>query len=431
MTDHFAVVDESMSPQPWMQLRRVGGDEIQSVSQSYSTAGGGNKNDLVHRVTVQWTNDSPVLQHCYGMVTRGGAQVTLQGRSRGYLQTAHAVKIESSASPVPEFELVEASRFGCGVDAGAGGLLAIGQGFAINEVRQNSTTIPLMPGYTGWYRVEPGETIFAQVQVAFVSEYWEYTLIDGGDSGTESFFVSGDTRLDLFAVPAIVDPGLRPVPTIVGTPTHDTSITVDTTAEVSEGTTTGDIVLAVLCNQWGFGEEQTPVEGGWTRIHTRNDGVFGVADVHMKIYWRVVSGGDPTEYSFNNAFLAEQTLYLITLRDASPYLDDGWAVASSLRRSWWERHQGHIAPSIDREGQLLICVSFMAHTGLQSPLTQDPPDGMTEIGEHAASGSTISIAKLDSPPKPTLLRAFDASAHPIWSGHSITASILVPGEIPI
>ncbi|AHJ88532.1 hypothetical protein Jolie1_032 [Mycobacterium phage Julie1] len=389
--NHFQVIDGVVTPQPWMQWRNVGGIKAPSRSAQYgvtltsgasgagvfgtlgtlfgslfsslatvfgassilaglapSVSAAGNKNQLIHKLQRSWTNNSPVDQWVYGMITRGGCRVSLQARSRGGLvvrsgQAMQAVILNddfgdpsqwplttgasistfgddgktlllaggnaisftrqgifpvtpgetvvlsararrdnayngndvtattgylvvrnqaNTSSPfggdstlkfplaalpangtwytltktfvVPagvtglrvavggnhtagalrlddvkitrgtlEPVLVDASMFGIGGDIGRGGTLAIGTEFGVMEQRMNSVTFPLAPERVGWTLVPPGGTFVGAVELRFISEFWENTSIDGGDSGTESSFDSGETRLDLFAVPVL------------------------------------------------------------------------------------------------------------------------------------------------------------------------------------------------------------------------------------
>lgn len=198
--NHFQVDPETgaISPQPWMQKRHVATDYAASKSASYAVSGGGNKFDLIHSLHTRWTNDTPLPQWCYGLVTRGGSKVTLQARSRGYLITYHGAAVNNPAgTPQPT------DAFGIGADIGKSGLLATGTGFCVAETRQHAATFPLIPFFTGWSRVAPGEYYDARLELRFVSEFWENTTIDGGDQSTESSYTSGDSRLDLYAVPII------------------------------------------------------------------------------------------------------------------------------------------------------------------------------------------------------------------------------------
>jgi hypothetical protein len=238
--NHFDATDGALSPQPWMQWRHVASVAADTKAGSYPTAlssssgsvfgnlgglfggllGGitgifgsasiltgltgsasaaGNKNDLLHDIQTAWTNDSPLNQWVYGKITRGGARVSLQARSRGgLLLSSGYAEAEGDAGA-----LTEAGMFGCGADMGNAGSLSVGTAFGIMEVRQHAHTIPLAPERPGWYLLAPGSTFTARATLRFISEFWESTTIDGGTAGTESSYETGDTRLDLFAVPVI------------------------------------------------------------------------------------------------------------------------------------------------------------------------------------------------------------------------------------
>lgn len=427
-SEHFAIIDEAIEPQPWTQYRLLASRTATSVSRSYDTSGGGNKADPVHTVDVQWTNNSPVPQWVYGLVTRAGAQVTLQARSRGYLVTSHGIDVRPTPTPPSSFDMVEVSRFGCGMDIGKGGTLALGTSFGVHEVRQNSQSAPLMPQTPGWPLVAPGETFFARVAVRFVSDFWENTTIDGGDQNTESLFISGDTRVDLFGIPSVAGGPLpsRPIPTVVGVE-HSTNITLPTDVDVPAGIAEGDTILAIVANNLGLASAIAPSETGWVELLVRNDGVLGMSDVHLKVYGRIASATEPASYHFTNGLLAEEIVTLVVLRDASTDFTE-WRFASTLSRRFWERGDGgHVCPSIDSRGQLLLCASHIAHAPLQAPINQAPPAGMTALSDVDANGSTMAVAVLASPPRPTLDRSFTPTKEPNWAGRAIALSVLVPG----
>lgn len=421
---HFSIVGDAIGPQPWMQYRNVATVTAESVSKSYGVTGGGNKNDPIHDIDIEWTNTTPITQWVYGMVTRGGASVALQARSRGFLLQKHAVDVTTSKPS--SFDMVEASRFGIGGDYGKGGILAIGTGFAMSEIRQNSNSIPLAPEKVGWWSVDPGETFYGRVELSFVTLFWENTLIDGGDAGTESTIISGDTRVDLYAVGAPTAPPERLTPTVVGH-SHGIAVTSNTTVNVPAGTAVGDILIATVANQWGLITDITPVQAGWTQVHSR-DG--GWQNVHGKVYWRVATDSEPASYSFRNGLIAEEIVHLVSIRNASDALDDGWQFASRMSKRWWQRDTVHIAPSIDRNGQALMCVSFIPFARWQAPMSQASPSGMTELRDDCGVASMMASAWLASPPRPTGDRAFVPSAEPVWAGLSVVFSVLIPGRQP-
>ena len=249
--DHLEEVDTGdgvihLRPQPWMQWRQVGSVIAPSKAGSYgvnlasqgSSASGntdvfgtladlfgsllgsmatifggsslvsktgatasaaGNKNDLLHSLKLGWTNNSPIDQWVYGLISRGGARVTLQARSRaGLVVRSGYAKSLGDAGP-----LTDSSMLAVGADIGRGGTMALGTSFCVMEERMNSCTFPLAPERTGWLRLAPGESIAAAVELRFISDFWENGTVDGGDAGSESSYETGDTRLDLFALPVI------------------------------------------------------------------------------------------------------------------------------------------------------------------------------------------------------------------------------------
>lgn len=425
MSDHFSIIEGAIAPQPWMQMRHLKSVETPSVSKSYNTSGGGNKNDAVHAVVASWTNNTPIPQYVYGLVTREGAQVTLQARSRGYLLSLHGRDITAAPALPSSWDMAEVSKFGIGGDIGKGGILALGTGFGVSEIRQNSASVPLMPHWSGWSIVQPGQTFHGRVEIRFRTDFWENTSIDGGDQNTESGFISGGTRLDLYATPSVGNTPTLAIPTVVGVE-HSVNNTFHTDVDVPTGTTLGDTIIAVVSNQFGLISDIKPEQTGWTQVHAR-DG--GWEDAHMKVYVRAAKATEPTSYTFGNGLLAESIAHLITIRGANPALDEGWQFASSLRKRWWERYDGHICPSIDRSGQLLLCISYIPHNVAQTTLAQTVPAGMVQLANVDGNLSNSAVAALPSPPRPTGERTFASSEEPSWAGRSITLSILVPGQI--
>lgn len=207
---HFQVDDAgAIAPQPWMQYRQVATNSIPAVSGSYAVTnsifGATTKDDLLQNVVTAWTNDTPIDQWVYGIITVDGSRVSLQARSRGglsivsgYAQTATAADLTTLTN-----NLKACSVLGCGADMGVGGILADGTAFCIMEVRQNATSYPLAPERAGWYQLAPGATFTGQVQCYFTSDYWETSEIEGGNLDTESDYLAGIIRLDLFALPVL------------------------------------------------------------------------------------------------------------------------------------------------------------------------------------------------------------------------------------
>ena len=433
--NHFQVTEETVvAPQPWMQMQHVAGVHVEAKAKSFDPTSGFNKAETLQVLETSITNTAPVRQWVYGLVTRGGSRVTLTCRSRGYISTRHAMVITSET---PAYNMIEVSRFGCGSDVGAGGILKIGGEYAINELRQNTVTMPFMPHQTKWFMLEPGETLHAKIDTRFISERWENSLINGGDGDTESTVVAGDLRLDLFSVPTLMHEVGRTIPEIVGGSSNvkygrgvdyiflNTTVTVPKPADLQEG----DILLAIQCNQFGLSSDLYPANSSWMLMHSRNEGLFGWEDVHMKVWGRNVDGTEPANFVWTNGWLAEETVVIIPIRGAVPLSSiaalEGWHIASNLSR--WLLVEEQMAPSINRSGQLLLSASFFAHTLLQTPIHQRQPSGMTEILDTAGDMSTLAIAAQASPPTPTLDRHWVPDKIPFFTGHSITASILIPG----
>lgn len=237
--DHFYLDDDVLHPQPWMQHRQVATTQVEGVTGRYAVTSsetnidfgavlgdlfntaveglglsglfsgvssatpgspaGANKNDLLQKIgPLSWTNDTPVNQWVYGLVTRGGSRVTLQARSRGYLVLLSSYQLGTSVGPISI-----SSVMGCGMDLGLGGVLALGTAYGILEQRQNTVTFPVAPEKGGWFLLNPGQTITFYSELRFVSEFWESSQIDGGNLETESSYDTGDTRFDIFAIPVI------------------------------------------------------------------------------------------------------------------------------------------------------------------------------------------------------------------------------------
>ena len=196
--NHFDDADGAVSPQPWMQWRQLKAQVALSVSGSYPPNGGGAKNDLLQVVQVSWTNNSPLAQNVYGLVTRGGAYMALQARSRAYLAMSHGMAAGLAAPAV-----TEVSRFGGGIDVGLAGTFGNQVPYAVFEQRQSSRTLPLMPQVAGWSEVAPGASVTGRVELRYVSDNWESQALSS-DEGSEASYITGDTRLDLFAVPELL-----------------------------------------------------------------------------------------------------------------------------------------------------------------------------------------------------------------------------------
>lgn len=432
--DHFDATAGTLSPQPWMQLRRVTDTSVGAVFRTYGASGGQNKNEVLQTLTATWTNNTPMIQYVYGLVHHGASVVALQARSRGYLRISHSMSATLSPKAAAPSPLVEVSRFGGGSDIGVGGLLGIGTDFAMHEVRSHSTTVPLMPHITGWLAVSPGHTVTAQVEVRFVSENWEATNVVNGKSGTDCVVQAGELAVDLFAVPVIEAPLTRTTPVVIG---HNAKMESSKSVQVATpaGTQMGDVLLAIVGNTFGDASAIT-APTGWTMLHAVNNSQWDWFNAHVKVFAKLAGSSEPSSYTFTNSFGAEQIVQLMTLRGAvmpSGGADsNGWSIASA-RTKWTKSGDMHVAPSMATAGQMLICASFF---GLADNIfdgfgvvqvDQTPPPGMGELLNLNGANASMCVASLNDPPNPTEERKFTTQPRAYFSGSAVTLAILVAG----
>jgi hypothetical protein len=181
-----------------------------------ATVAGGVKNDLLYSLSASWTNETPIDQWVYGLITRGGVRMTVQARTQAYILVLSGFAVSPNEMPaVPTLTL--SSAVGCGANIGLGGVLSIGTAYCIIEERQNGTTFPVQPEICGWTLLEPNQTYTAALQIRYASPYWETSSIDGGTVDTDTSYDDGGSRLDIFALPVL--PSLTEgVPLIVSPP---------------------------------------------------------------------------------------------------------------------------------------------------------------------------------------------------------------------
>ncbi|SHT84866.1 Uncharacterised protein [Mycobacteroides abscessus subsp. abscessus] len=417
--DHFEIINGAIAPQPWMQLRTVATAQAGPKSVEYDSSGGGPKNELVYKLQTAWTNNTPMRQMLYGLVTNGGQQVALQARSRAYLEYRHGFEISADGEDIP---MVPVSRFGGGADIGQAGILSVGTGFCVHDVRMNSTTHMFMPHITGWFPVEPGEKFNARVELWFKSENWENSMIDKGDQGTESLYRDAGTRLDLFAVPVLGEPIVRSTPTVVGS---SWNIETDTTVAVNKpaGTAEGDYMVAVVGNASGNASQVT-LPSGWTLLD-QHDGGFGV--LHVKVATKVAGPSEPSSYTFGHSGfpLSEGMAQIVTLRGVdTAVLPD---VALQFTKPSLLGGKNTMLPSIVSYNKLMLAFSFVNQ--LVGQIYQTPPPGMTKLTDDQGDYNALSIAYQANPPIPTGLRPFKADRHVLIGDGRVSGVITVTGPV--
>lgn len=418
--DHFEIVNGAIAPQPWMQLRNVASAEVGPKSVEYDSSGGGAKNELVYKVQTGWTNNTPMRQLVYGIVTNGGEQVTLQARSRAYLEYRHGFEISADGEDIP---MVPVSRFGGGADIGQAGVLSVGTGFCVHDVRMNSTSHMFMPHITGWFPVEPGEKFNARVELWFKSENWENSMIDKGDQGTESLYRDAGTRLDLFAVPALGEPIVRSTPTVVGA---SWNIETDTSVAVNKptGTAEGDYMVAIVGNASGNASQVT-LPAGWT-LEDQYDGGFGL--LHVKVATKVAGPSEPASYTFGHSGLplSEGLAQIVTLRGVDTAVLPDIALQIT-KPSLLFGGKNTVMPSIVSYNKLMLGFCFVNQ--LAGQIFQTPPPGMTELTDDQGDYNALSIAYQANPPIPTGLRSFKADRHVLIGDGRVSGVITVTGPV--
>jgi len=194
--DEFEMVDGThVRPLEHMQWRHVATALAPDETQTLAAADGTAKNISIHSLQAQWTNNSPVPQNVYGLLTRGGSRVVLMARSRAYLQVSFGQAVGVGVGdPSPSTLL---TRFGCGAYRGLE--LFTNPRFMVVEHRIGERTSLIGDTNT----VDPGETVKVAAAVSFVSENWESVAIAGGSSELEAGFTSGATQIDLYAYPLL------------------------------------------------------------------------------------------------------------------------------------------------------------------------------------------------------------------------------------
>lgn len=423
--NYFSNEGGVLAPRPWNQLRQVATGYADSVTKNYPpTNSGFNYDDGLHDVTVKWTNDSPIDQKVYGLVTRGGCQITLQARARGWLLSQHGYTLTAGAVPT----LTNVSKVGTGADLAMGGLLAAGPAFAQAEYRQPSVTMPFLPAVAEWVTVAPGQTITARVAVRFQSAQWETNNISGGTAFTKSQIVTGDTRLDLFALPArsVIPPG-RLTPTVVSASTNSGKGSTVTVTAVA-GVQPGDKLIALVVNQFDWGSKIT-APPGWALTAGAGLGEWFANDVHLAVFTKTAGSNEPGTYTFGNGFAAEMFVTIMAVRDASLLMSE-WQFASQMVRpqAWHVAGTRQTVPAIDADGQLLIGLAYLNHGSWQEDVYQSTPASLTPLSIFVGEASSFAAGYLRNPPRPTPELVFTASEAPDFGGHSLTAALLIPGR---
>lgn len=199
--DHFDV-DEAgaMTPNPVLQWRHVATNELAGFTNTYDVDGGNQAADL-GQLQVDWTNSDPAVSATvYGILTRGGSTVVSTARTRLYIETYYGQA--SGVAPADPTASTLIGRMGNGVDfqRARSPIDDTNVNFGLMQTRQAErssligTTVVLAPG----------EQYKLRVRLRVDAGFWETLPPDGGDAETLLSILTGETRLDLFALPVIV-----------------------------------------------------------------------------------------------------------------------------------------------------------------------------------------------------------------------------------
>jgi hypothetical protein len=194
--DHFEVDDGgALSPQHYMQWRHVATNSMQSFSTTLSVSGGSQPTNLGTFV-VSWTNSDPIDMQVYGLLTRGGSVVTTTARTRMYLDTYYGLVV--GTAPADPTASTQIGRMGNGVDFGLVNSNN-NSNYGVCQTRQAERSVLVGATQT----VTPGQTMKISVNLQIAAGFWETLPIENGSSESELSVLSGESRLDLFAIPVI------------------------------------------------------------------------------------------------------------------------------------------------------------------------------------------------------------------------------------
>ena len=82
------------------------------------------------------------------------------------------------------------------------------------------------------------------------------------------------------------------------------------------GATTGDILIAFQAGDWGYASQMTTPSGGgtWKLLASRDNGAY---DLHTKIWWKEISGAEPSSYTFFQGDQSGGIVFIAAVRNAS------------------------------------------------------------------------------------------------------------------
>lgn len=198
--DHFDV-DESgaMTPNPVLQWRHVATNVMSGFSESYTVDGGDQAEDL-GEVQVAWTNTAAESMMVYGLLTRGGTTVIATARTTLYVETYYGQ--DSGVAPADPTASTLIGRVGNGIDLqlARSPVDNSNANFGIVQTRQAERSSLVGPTVT----LDTGEEYKLRIRLRVDAGFWETLPPEGSAAETQLSVLTGDTRLDLYALPVIV-----------------------------------------------------------------------------------------------------------------------------------------------------------------------------------------------------------------------------------
>ncbi len=200
---HFDMIDGThIQPKDYMQWRHVATNLLASTDLTFTPiiVGGPAPNADVGDLMVTWLNDSPIAQRVYCMITRGGTRVVTQARGVAYCETYYAITQGAAPADPVTTPGTLCGRYGNGSDPGVG-VDGGGQSvYLITETRCPPRTYQIGDLLT----LPATQTVKFRIRLRWQALQWETVGVDGTDTvETESSLTTGETRLDIFAIPSL------------------------------------------------------------------------------------------------------------------------------------------------------------------------------------------------------------------------------------
>lgn len=198
--EHFETdEDGGLRPVGYLQWRHVATNSMGGFTESYTVDGGSQAEDL-GELQVAWTNADPIDMLVYGVLTRAGTTVTTTARTRLYLETY--VGAASGSAPADPTANTLIGRIGNGIDLQLAAVPINNSiaNFGLIQTRQAERSSLIGSTVT----LTTGQEYKLRVRLRVDAGFWETLPPDGSAAETQLSVLTGETRLDLYAIPVIV-----------------------------------------------------------------------------------------------------------------------------------------------------------------------------------------------------------------------------------